>query len=162
MKNIKLIEKLIKINKVCKVTKGRRVFSYTTILVKGDKNGFISYGIGKAKEILDSIQKASFNCKKNFIKVHIIKGTIPYFIQGKFKKSIIKMYPAKKHVGVISNKYIKYLFECLGIKNIYSKLIGSKNCYNIIKCTFNALKKIKSLKQISKERNISINKIINI
>ncbi|XBT18138.1 MAG: 30S ribosomal protein S5 [Candidatus Shikimatogenerans sp. Tser] len=158
LKNV--VEKVVKINKVCKVTKGRRCFSFSTLVVKGDKNGNISYGLGKAKEVLDSIKKASAQCDNNFIKINLIKNTIPYNIKGKFKKSIVKIFPAKKGTGIISNKYIKLLFECLGIKNIFSKLIGSKNCYNIIKATILALKKLNNLKYISNIRNISIDKIL--
>ncbi|XBT18631.1 MAG: 30S ribosomal protein S5 [Candidatus Shikimatogenerans sp. Tcar] len=156
-----MIEKIIKINKVCKVTKGRRCYSFNTFIVKGNKKGLISYGLGKSKEILDSIKKASIKCDNNFFKIYMINNTIPYNIKGKFKKSIIKMYPAKKGTGIVAHKYIKLLFECLGIKNIYTKLIGSNNSHNIIKATILALKKINSLKNISNNRNISINKIIN-
>ncbi|XBT18799.1 MAG: 30S ribosomal protein S5 [Candidatus Shikimatogenerans sp. AspAUS03] len=159
--NTNYIEKLIKLNKVCKVTKGRRCFSFNVIVVRGNTKGLISYGLGKSKEILDAINKANFNCRKNLIKVLLYKGTIPYKLIGKYKKSIVKIFPARNGIGIIANKYIKLLFYCLGLNNVYCKSIGSRNCHNIIKATFNALKQIKSLKQISRERNITINNIIN-
>ncbi|XBT18309.1 MAG: 30S ribosomal protein S5 [Candidatus Shikimatogenerans sp. Tduv] len=153
------IEKVIKINKVCKVTKGRRCYSFSTLVVKGNRNNILSYGLGKSKEIADSIKKASVNCNNNFYKINIINNTIPYNIKGKFKKSIVKMYPARKYTGIIANKYIKLLIECSSIKDIYCKIIGSRNILNIIKAAILALNKINNLKDISNKRNISINNI---
>ncbi|WGH26122.1 MAG: 30S ribosomal protein S5 [Candidatus Shikimatogenerans bostrichidophilus] len=139
--NLNLIDKLIKIKRVCKVTKGRRYFSFSSIIVKGNKNGIVGYGMGKSKEITDSIFKASEKAKKKLIKIPIINDTIPHEQYFKYCSTKIYLYPAKKGTGVIAGSSARIMLELVGIKNIFSKFIGSTNIYNCLKATFYALKK---------------------
>ncbi|WGH24847.1 MAG: 30S ribosomal protein S5 [Candidatus Shikimatogenerans bostrichidophilus] len=141
-KNLILKEKLVKIRRVCKVTKGRREFSFSTIVIKGNKDGVVGYGIGKSKEIADSIYKAGERAKKRLINVPIINGTIPYKYSFKFCNSKIILYPAKIGSGIIAGSSARILLELAGINNIYTKFLGSSNVYNCVKATYYALKKI--------------------
>ncbi|WGH28144.1 MAG: 30S ribosomal protein S5 [Candidatus Shikimatogenerans bostrichidophilus] len=140
--NINLKEKLVKIKRVCKVTKGRRDFNFSSIVVKGDSNGIIGYGVGKSKEISDSIYKASNRANKKLIKIPIINDTIPHEQYYKYCSSKIYLYPAKKGTGLIVGGSARIILELSGIKNIYSKFIGSSNIFNCLKATFYALKEL--------------------
>ncbi|MDH3004438.1 MAG: 30S ribosomal protein S5 [Candidatus Shikimatogenerans sp. JK-2022] len=141
--NYNLKEKLVKIKRVCKVTKGRREFSFTSIVVKGDYKSIIGYGVGKSKEISDSILKASNKSKNNLIFVPIINYTIPYEFSFKYCSTKINLYPAKLGTGIIAGSSARILLELSGIKNIYVKFIGSTNVFNCVKLTYYALKKLK-------------------
>ncbi|WGH25401.1 MAG: 30S ribosomal protein S5 [Candidatus Shikimatogenerans bostrichidophilus] len=145
-----LKEKLVKIKRVCKVTKGRRDFSFTTIVVKGNFKGIVGYGIGKSKEISDSIYKASQKANKNLILIPIKNYTIPYQLKFKYCSSIIYLYPAKIGTGVIAGSSARIVLELAGINNIYTKFIGSSNVYNCVKATYYALKLLKDEYEIIK------------
>ncbi|WGH27152.1 MAG: 30S ribosomal protein S5 [Candidatus Shikimatogenerans bostrichidophilus] len=138
--NLKLKEKLVKIKRVCKVTKGKRDFNFCSIIVKGNNNGIIGYGIGKSKEISDSIYKASENANKKLIKIPIVNETIPHEQYYKYCSSKIFLYPANKGTGLIAGGSARIILELSGIKNIYSKFRGSSNLYNCLKATYYALK----------------------
>ncbi|WGH25488.1 MAG: 30S ribosomal protein S5 [Candidatus Shikimatogenerans bostrichidophilus] len=150
--NLNLKEKLVKIKRVCKVTKGRRDFSFSSIVVKGNYNGIVGYGIGKSKDISDSILKASEKAKMQLILVPIENGTIPYEISYKYCSSKINLYPAKEGTGVIAGGSARIILELAGINNIFAKFIGSSNIYNCIKATFYALVKLINDYKILKER----------
>lgn len=141
--NLNLKEKLVKIKRVCKVTKGRRDFSFSSIVIKGNYKGIVGYGIGKSKEISDSIYKAGEKAKKNLIIVPIINYTIPYEFNFKYCSTKIYLYPAKKGTGIIAGSNARIILELAGINNIYTKFIGSSNVYNCVKATYYALRKIK-------------------
>ncbi|BDT61491.1 MAG: 30S ribosomal protein S5 [Flavobacteriales endosymbiont of Rhyzopertha dominica] len=141
-KEYELIEKIVKIKRVCKVTKGRRDFSFSTILVKGNYNGIIGYGIGKSKDVSNSIYKANVNSNRKLIKIPIINYTIPYQQMYKYCSTKIYLYPAYQGTGIIAGNSARIVLELAGIKNIVSKFIGSTNIYNSVKATFYALKEI--------------------
>ncbi|MDH3004222.1 MAG: 30S ribosomal protein S5 [Candidatus Shikimatogenerans sp. JK-2022] len=151
-----LKEKLVNIKRVCKVTKGRREFSFTSIVIKGNYEGIVGYGIGKSKEISDSIYKAGEIAKKNLIKVPIKNFTIPYEFNLKYCSSKIYLYPAKKGTGIIAGSSSRILLELAGINNIYTKFIGSPNVCNCVKATYYALKKLKFEYDIIKENRYGI------
>ncbi|WGH26656.1 MAG: 30S ribosomal protein S5 [Candidatus Shikimatogenerans bostrichidophilus] len=140
--NLKLKEKIVKIKRVCKVTKGRRYFSFSTIIVVGNNNGIIGYGMGKSKDISDSIYKSSEKAKKKLIKIPIYNDTIPHEQKFKYCNTKIFLYPAYKGTGVIAGGSARVVFELAGIKNILSKLRGSSNVYNCVKATYYALKEL--------------------
>ncbi|WGH25767.1 MAG: 30S ribosomal protein S5 [Candidatus Shikimatogenerans bostrichidophilus] len=156
--NLELNEKLVKIKRVCKVTKGRRDFSFSTIVIKGNNKGIVGYGMGKSKEISDAIYKAGEKAKKNLIMVPIINDTIPYEQSFKYCSSKIFLFPANKGTGVIAGGSARIVLELAGIKNIFSKFIGSSNVYNCVKATFYALKEIRNNYDIMSEIKKNINK----
>ncbi|MDH3004577.1 MAG: 30S ribosomal protein S5, partial [Candidatus Shikimatogenerans sp. JK-2022] len=127
---LNLKDKLVKIKRVSKVTKGRREFSFSSIVIKGDYKGIIGYGIGKSKEIADSIFKAGEKANKNLIRVPIKNFTIPFELSYKFCSSKIYLYPAKIGTGIIAGSSARILLELAGINNIYTKFIGSTNVCN--------------------------------
>ncbi|WOX79153.1 30S ribosomal protein S5 [Candidatus Shikimatogenerans bostrichidophilus] len=156
IKDIK--EKIVKIKRVCKVTKGRRDFSFTCIIVKGNYNGIVGYGMGKAKEIPNSIYKAEVKANKNLIKIPIVNETIPHEQSYKYCSSKILLYPAYKGTGVIAGGSARIVLELAGIKNVYAKFIGSSNVYNCVKATYNALKEIKENYYLKLKINENIKK----
>ncbi|MDH3003721.1 MAG: 30S ribosomal protein S5 [Candidatus Shikimatogenerans sp. JK-2022] len=144
--NLKLKDKIVKIKRVCKVTKGRRDYKFSTIIVKGNYNGIVGYGKGKSKDISDSIYKASEIANKRLIKIPIKNYTIPHEQYFKYCSSKIYLYPANIGTGIIAGGSARIILELSGIKNIYSKFIGSSNIYNCLKATFYALKELISNK----------------
>ncbi|MDH3004922.1 MAG: 30S ribosomal protein S5 [Candidatus Shikimatogenerans sp. JK-2022] len=142
--NLNFKEKLVKIKRVCKVTKGRRDFSFSSIVVKGDCQGIVGYGMGKSRDISESIKKASEKANKKLIIVPIINGTIPYKINFKYCSTRINLYPAKIGTGVIAGLSARIIFELAGIENIFAKFFGSTNILNCLKATYNALLQLKN------------------
>lgn len=135
-------EKVILVKKNTKVTKGGRIFGFSVLSVVGDKNGKVGIGKGKAKEVPSAIQKATENAKKNLIHININKNTIHHKFKFKYCSTKIIMLPGYEGSGIISASSIRSIFEAVGIQNIFVKCFGSKNPRVLIKCTFNALKKM--------------------
>ncbi|UOF94626.1 MAG: 30S ribosomal protein S5 [Bacteroides sp.] len=158
---IELKDKLVTVRRVSKVTKGGRIFSFSAIVVVGNENGIVGCGIGKAKEVAESIQKGIDNAKKNLIKFPIINGTIPHEQHGKYSGGYVFLKPASKGTGVIAGGSMRAVLESAGIKDILAKSKGSSNPFNVIKATINALLQIRDLKTVSKYRGLSIYKIFN-
>ncbi|WGH25030.1 MAG: 30S ribosomal protein S5 [Candidatus Shikimatogenerans bostrichidophilus] len=148
--NLSIKEKVVKIKRVCKVTKGRREFSFTSIVVKGDNKGLVGYGVGKSKEISDSISKASVKANKNLIIVPIKNKTIPFEFMFKYCSTKIYLYPAREGTGIIAGSSARILLELSGINNIYTKFIGSSNVCNCVKATYYALKSLNEQYEIIK------------
>lgn len=158
---IDLKEKIISINRVTKVVKGGRNFSFSAIIVIGNNKGIIGYGLGKANEVINAINKGIIDAKKNLIKIPIINNTIPHQSIGKFKSGLIMLKPASPGTGIIAGGSTRSIIEISGIKNIFSKSKGSCNPHNTVKATFKALKKIRDPFTIAKQRNISLKKLFN-
>ncbi|WP_212113276.1 30S ribosomal protein S5 [Candidatus Shikimatogenerans silvanidophilus] len=156
-----LKEKLLFVKRVCKVTKGRRYFSFNSIVLKGNYNGTIGFGFGKAKEALDAIHKAGSDATKNLINIPIINDTIPHEQTAKFKGTYVSIFPATKGTGIISCWVIRVILEIAGIKNILSKVIGSYNSKNITRATMKALSNLRSIDMILKQRGITLKKLFN-
>ena len=151
-KNTELAEKVIKINRVAKVVKGGRRFSFSALVAVGDMNGKVGVGFGKGKEVSLAIQKAVNNAKKNIFKVPLVDGTIPYEINAYSGAGHVFMKPASHGKGVIAGGPVRIILELAGVKNILTKSLGSPNALNIVNATVDGLKSIKSPDQIAEVR----------
>src|SRR5271155_1029309 len=147
-----LPETVVAINRVAKVVKGGKRFSFSSLVVIGDGQGGVGCGLGKAKEVQAAIQKGSANARKNMIKFPIQDGTIPHETTGHFGAGKVWMRPAAPGTGVIAGSGVRAVLEAAGIKNILTKSLGSSNCFNMVYATLEALKQLRSPEQIQKLR----------
>lgn len=148
----KLTEKLIKLNRVAKVVKGGRRFSFSALVVVGDQNGHVGYGFGKANDVTDAIRKAMEKARKSMIEVPVKKNTIPHEIIGNFKSASVLLRPALPGTGVIAGGAVRAVCDAAGINDILSKSLGSKNTINTVKATFNALENLFEAPKMAKNR----------
>ncbi len=158
---IELKDRLVSINRVTKVTKGGRHFSFSAIVVVGNENGVAGYGLGKANEVTDAITKAIDDAKKNLIKVPIIKGTIPHEILAKYGSATVFMKPAANGTGVIAGGAMRAVLESVGVKDVLCKSKGSSNPHNVVKATFEALSLMRDAYTIAQERGLKMSKVFN-
>ena len=156
-----LKDKLVSLNRVAKVTKGGRTFSFAALVVVGDGNGTVGYGLGKAREVAAAITKATEDAKKSLIKVPIYKGTIPHTQNGKFGAGKVLIIPAADGTGVIAGGTMRAVLEMAGVQNVLAKSIGSSNPHNVFKSTVDALSKLRSPIDVAKARGISLEKVFN-
>lgn len=158
--NLNLEEKLVHINRVSKVVKGGRRFSFNAIVVVGNKDGVAGHGLGKANEVSDAIQKGFDNAKKNLIKIPMTTtGSIFHSIVGKEGAGKVLLRPASEGTGVIAGGPVKALLDIAGVKNILTKSLGSSNPHNMVKATFNALKDLADPIEIAQRRGVSLEKV---
>jgi len=158
---LELTEKVVSIQRVTKVTKGGRTFSFSAIVVVGDQNGVVGHGLGKAKEVTLAINKATDNAKKQLIRIPIINGTITHEQYGKFGGAKVFIRPASSGTGVIAGGAMRSVIESAGIKDILAKSKGSSNPHNLVKATMEALVNLRDASQIASARGISVNKVFN-
>ena len=151
-KDVELTEKVIKINRVAKVVKGGRRFSFSALVAVGNMNGMVGIGFGKAKEVSTAIQKGINNAKKNMFKVSLAGGTIPYQIDGRFGAGHVFMKPASHGKGVIAGGPVRIIMELAGVKDILTKSLGSANALNMVNATISGLKMLKTPDQIASIR----------
>lgn len=154
-----LKEKLVSLNRVAKVTKGGRTFSFAAIMVVGDGEGTVGHGLGKARDVSECIAKAVDDAKKNLVKVPIYKGTIPHEQKGKYGAGKVLIKPAADGTGVIAGGAMRAVLESAGVHNVLAKSQGSSNPHNVVKATIDALSKLRSPQQIARERGISMEKL---
>lgn len=154
-----LKEKLVSLNRVAKVTKGGRTFSFSAIVVVGDGQGTIGQGLGKARDVSESIAKAVDDAKKNLIKVPIINGTIPHEQKGKYGAGRILIKPAADGTGVIAGGAMRAVLESAGVHNVLAKSHGSSNPHNVVKATMDALQKLRSPRTVAKQRGLKLDKL---
>ena len=158
---LELTEKVVAIQRVTKVTKGGRTFSFSAIVVVGDQNGVVGYGLGKAKEVTLAITKATENGKKQLVKIPIVNGTIPHEQHAKYGGAKVFIRPASSGTGVITGGAMRSVIEGVGIKDILAKSKGSSNPHNLVKATINALLSLRDVSEIAAGRGISVNKVFN-
>lgn len=154
-----LKDKLVHLNRVAKVTKGGRTFSFSALVVVGDGDGTVGYGLGKARDVQETIAKAIDVAKKNLIKVPVYKGTIPHEQHGKYGAGKVLIKPASDGTGVIAGGPMRAVLESAGIHNVLAKSLGSSNPHNVVKATIDALTKLRSPLEISAQRGVKLNKI---
>ncbi|WP_412031452.1 30S ribosomal protein S5 [Metamycoplasma buccale] len=154
-------EKVINVARVTTVVKGGRRFSFSAYVVVGDKKGKVGFGHGKANEVQDAIKKAVKDAQKNIITVPIIKGTIPHEISEKFLASKIQLRPAKKGTGIIASGTVRAVVELAGYTDISTKTYGSRTKQNIVIATINALKKVRTVEEIAKLRDIDVKQLLS-
>ena len=154
-----LKEKLVNLKRVAKVTKGGRTFSFAAIMVVGDGQGTVGYGLGKARDVSECIAKAVDDAKKNLIKVPVLNGTIPHEQKGKYGAGKVFIKPAANGTGVIAGGAMRAVLESAGVHNVLAKSQGSSNPHNVVKATIDALSKLRSPHEIARERGISLEKL---
>ena len=159
--DIELKDKLVAINRVTKVTKGGRTFSFSAIVVVGDENGIVGHGLGKAKEVVEAITKGIDDAKKNLIKVPIARGTVPHTQKGNYGGAKVLLKPASDGTGVIAGGAMRAVLESVGVSNVLAKSQGSSNPHNVVKATIDALSQMRDAVAVAKQRGINLDKIFN-
>ena len=141
-------------NRVTKVTKGGRTFSFSAIVVVGDENGIVGHGLGKAKEVTEAISKGIDDAKKNLIRVPILHGTVPHIQKGKFSGARVLLRPASEGTGVIAGGAMRAVLESVGVHNVLAKSQGSSNPHNVVKATIDALSQMRDAVAVAKQRGV--------
>lgn len=158
---IELKDRLVAIKRVAKVTKGGRTFSFSAIVVVGDEKGVVGYGLGKAKEVTEAIQKGVDDAKKNLIKVPVLKGTVPHQQYGKYSGGFVLLKPAAHGTGVIAGGAMRAVLESAGITDVLAKSRGSSNPHNVVKATIDALLNMRDAVTVSQHRGVELDKVFN-
>ena len=159
--DLELKDRLVSINRVTKVTKGGRTFSFAAIVVVGDENGIVGYGLGKASEVTTAIAKGVEDAKKNLVKVPVYKGTIPHEQEAKFGGAKVFIKPAAHGTGVKAGGAMRSVLESVGITDVLAKSKGSSNPHNLVKATMKALMELRDANTIAQQRGISLGKVFN-
>lgn len=159
--DIELKDRLVAINRVTKVTKGGRTFTFAAIVVVGNENGIIGYGLGKANEVQAAIAKGVEAAKKNLIQVPVHNGTIPHEQEAKFGGSRVILRPASRGTGVKAGGAMRAVLESVGIHDVLAKSKGSSNPHNLVKATIEALSEMRSPAEVAAARGISLEKVFN-
>ncbi len=158
-KDLELEERLIYAKRTARVTKGGRRFSFSALVVVGDKRGFVGFGHGKAKEVPLAIAKAVEQARKKIIRVPIIEGTVPHDVVGHFGPTKIIVLPARRGTGVVAGGAAKPIFELAGYTDVLTKIIGSTNPDNVVRAVFDAFLQLKTPEQVARERGLPLEEI---
>ena len=159
--DIELKDRLVAINRVTKVTKGGRHFSFSAIVVVGDEKSIVGHGLGKANEVTEAISKAVEDAKKNLRRVAVVNDTLPHSVKSKFSGAQVFLKPASAGTGVIAGGAMRAVLESAGIKNVLAKSQGSSNPHNVVKATVNALLSLRDANSVAQQRGISLDKVFN-
>ena len=157
--DLELKDRLVHINRVTKVTKGGRTFSFSAIVVVGDGKGVVGYGLGKASEVTAAIAKGVEAAKKNLIKVPVLKGTVPHDQLSKFGGALVYIKPASHGTGVKAGGAMRAVLESVGITDVLAKSKGSSNPHNLVKATFEALAELRDASMVARNRGVSMEKV---
>ncbi|MBW2147443.1 MAG: 30S ribosomal protein S5 [Deltaproteobacteria bacterium] len=155
-----LADKVVHINRVAKVVKGGRRFSFSALIVVGDRNGIVGYGMGKAHEVPEAIRKGVEQAKKSLIMIPLKNSTIPYTVHGKYGAGKVFLKPASEGTGVIAGGAVRAVMDAAGILNVLTKCLGSNNPHNVIKATFDALHQLKPPENFALKRGKKLSEIL--
>lgn len=158
--DLNLKDRLVNVGRTAKVVKGGRRFNFSAIVVVGDGNGHVGYGLGKAGEVVDAVQKATDAAKKSIQRVELLNGTIPHEIIAKYGSAVILLKPAAPGTGVIASGGVRAVLELAGVQNVLTKSMGSSNPHNIVKATILALEMLEGVSSVAMRRGISPEKVI--
>ncbi len=159
--DLELKDRLVAINRVTKVTKGGRTFSFSAIVVVGNENGIVGWGLGKANEVTTAIAKGVEAAKKNLVKIPVIKGTIPHEQTAKFGGARVFMKPASHGTGLVAGGAMRAVLESVGIHDVLAKSKGSSNPHNLVKATINALCELRDANTVANNRGVAIETVFN-
>jgi small subunit ribosomal protein S5 len=159
--DLELKDKLVTLNRVTKVTKGGRTFSFSAVVVVGNEAGVVGHGLGKAKEVVEAISKGVDDAKKNLIRVPVINGTVPHAQKGKYSGARVFLRPAAHGTGVIAGGAMRAVLESAGVTDILAKSQGSSNPHNVVKATMDALVQMRDAVQVAHDRGVSMEKVFN-
>jgi len=147
---------VVKINRCATVVKGGRRFSFSALVVLGDRDSSVGIGFGKANEVPPSVEKAIKDAKKNFVKISLKGHTIPHQTFGEYRTSKVVLVPAVEGTGIIAGAAVRAVVECAGVKNVLSKVYGSTNPINVVKATLDALQKLRNVEDVSRLRGVEV------
>jgi small subunit ribosomal protein S5 len=158
---LELVDRLVGVQRVTKVTNGGRAFGFSAIVVVGDENGIGGYGLGKSKEVSEAVTKGIEDAKKNLYRFPVVKHSIPHEQDGKFGGARVFLRPASHGTGVIAGGAMRAVLECVGIHDVLAKSKGSSNPHNLVKATFEALHQLRDVSEVARQRGIAITKVFN-
>ena len=159
--DLNLKDKIVYVGRTAKVVKGGRRFNFSAIVVVGDENGHVGYGLGKAGEVSGAVTKATEAAKKSVVKVRIQQGTLPHEVLGKFGAAKVLIRPATPGTGVIAAGGVRAILELAGVKDVLTKSQGSSNPHNTVKATMKALQSLEDVTSVAARRGVSVEKVIN-
>jgi len=158
---LELVDHLVGVQRVTKVTKGGRAFGFSAIVVVGNENGIVGHGLGKSKDVSSAIAKAIEDAKKNLVRIPIVNETLPHEQKGKYSGAKVFLKPASHGTGVIAGGAVRAVLESVGVHDVLSKSQGSSNPHNVVKATFDALLQLRDVATVAKQRGVSLDKVFN-